>query len=175
MPKDFTSHNLMVLKKSVKQDAINALCRDAAIDLFRNLAHSVLDWVENKSYTYENHTWNLTDSIGCAIYDHGVVIETFFPPQKSSSHGPRTITYHGQKQVIYGRLLLREAVNDMEIASLGPFSFGVFAAAPYGLWVDKSWGYGGESKRGKGWFTDELTSFVENEFRRLKNEFINSK
>lgn len=175
MAKDFTSHNIKVLRKAIKGKGSDAIGRDTALEIFRRLAESVMNWVEMESYTYENITWNLTDSIGCAIYDHGTVIETFFPPQRSSSNGPRVISYHGQKITVYGRLLLREAVNNPEIASLGPFSFGVFAAAPYGLWVDRSLGYGGNNKRGKGWFSDKLTSFVEDEFSRLKNELINNK
>ncbi|MBR4983180.1 MAG: hypothetical protein IKY94_11545 [Lachnospiraceae bacterium] len=149
------------------------ISRDIALSILRETAQSLKEWVMNMEYTYQDQTYNLTDSTGFAIYENGVMIEFIAPPELSAM--TRVITYRREKINIDGRSLLRDAINNMEIASLGQYVLGVYSAAPYGLWVDQSLGRGGDNKRGKGWFSTDLKEFALQEFERIKNEYINNK
>lgn len=172
---DYTSHNIGVLQKFFRQGKGDLKSDKLAIEILNRVANSVLDWVRDKNYTYENDTYNLTDSIGCAIYKNGHVIQALYNGTQASS--PRVIRYKGGTYTINGRTLLTKALNDGEIASMGQYVLGVFVATPYGKWVDLSLGYGGDNKRGKGWFSGPggLKEFAEQEFNRVKNELINRK
>lgn len=175
MAKDFTAHNLKVLRDKIRQNRDGALsvADSVAMRILENTANEILKWVENKQYTYEDQTYNLTDSIGCAIYKGGILVKTIVPASRAVE--PREYSYHGLRHDEYGRGHLRAALNDMEIASMGDYVLGIFAAAPYGLWVDQSLGRGGPEKRGKGWFSEGLRTFAEEQFNRFKNEFIYNK
>ena len=172
---DYTSHNIGVLQKFFRQGKGDLKSDKLAIEILNRVANSILDWVKDKSYTYENDTYNLTDSIGCAIYKDGRVIQTLYNP--SFAQGPSIMYYKKVRYSINGRSLLTKALNDGEIASMGQYVLGVFVATPYGKWVDLSLGYGGDNKRGKGWFSgpNGLKEFAEQEFNRIKNELINRK
>lgn len=173
---DFTAHNLQVIQKQIRVAKDKGVVSDEiAITILNRVANSVLDWVRDKNYTYENQTYNLTDSIGCAIYKNGRVIQVLYNTPYAS--GPRRNTYKGVRSMINGRTLLFQSLNDVEIASKGQYVLGVFVAAPYGASVDLSLGRGGSNKRGKGWFSgpNGLKEFAEKEFIRIKNELINSK
>lgn len=174
MPKDFTAHNLKVLAKAIRDNSgkVTAYSDSVAMQIMERTADEILRWVEGKQYTYEDQTYNLTDSIGCAIYKHGVLVKIVVP--QTHAVEPREYTYHKLKHDEYGRGHLRAVLNDFEIASMGDYVLGIFAAAPYGLWVDLSLGYGGPDKRGKGWFSEDLKTFAEEQFNRVKNEFINN-
>lgn len=172
---DYTSHNLQVLQKFFRQGKGDVRNDRLAMEILSRVADSILDWVKDKTYTYEDDTYNLTDSIGCAIYKNGVLVKTLVNPKQAQK--TRTITYKKARYTINGRSLLTKALNDGEIASMGQYVLGVFVATPYGKWVDLSLGDGGGNKRGKGWFSgpNGLKEFAGQEFIRIKNEYINRK
>ena len=171
---DYTAHNLKVLDKALRQRGKGGLrISDATcLKILESTADDIIEWVQNKQYTYRDQTYNLTDSIGCAIYRHGVLLKVIAP--RTQAVEPSEYTYHKLRHDEYGRGHLRAVLNNVTIASMGDYVLGIFAAAPYGLWVDESLGNGGPNKRGKGWFSEDLTSFAVEQFNKYKNEFINN-
>lgn len=168
-------HNLMVVENALMGRGVGTASEAAAMTILTCLAESVMRWMEDKTYTYEDQTYNLSDSVGCAIYKAGVLIKPYIPRQQASEY--KRLTYHGQRMYLdYGHRLLESALNNSTVAMLGDYTLGVYAVMPYGLWVDRSLGDGGNNKRGKGWFSgpDGLKNFALNEFKRLKDEFIRS-
>lgn len=168
-------HNLRVVEEKLRSKGVMSVTDNVAIELLSRLAGKVLDWLRDKTYTYRDQTYNLTDSVGCAIYKKGVLVKTFYNSKQASE--PNVITYKKSKIIVNGRELLIQALQSGDIASMGDYVLGVFAVAPYGLWVDQSLGDGGDNKRGKGWFSgpNGLKDFTLKEFNRIKNEYIGNK
>lgn len=170
------SHNLDVIERALNgRSGVSVMSDATAIGILTAVAESVLKWMSDKSYTYEDQTYNLSDSVGCAIYKKGVLIRMFIPARQAS--GPSRITYHKLTYYESGRQSLEAALNNRSVAMLGDYTLGVYAAMPYGLWVDQSLGDGGDNKRGKGWFSGPggLKDFAFSEFNRIKDEFIRNK
>lgn len=169
------SHNLRVVEEKLRSKGVMSVTDNTAIEILSGLADSVLGWVKDKTYTYRDQTYNLTDSIGCAIYKRGVMVRTFYNGKQATE--PNVITYKRSKIVVNGRELLIQALQSGDIATMGDYVLGVFAVAPYGLWVDQSLGDGGDNKRGKGWFSgpNGLKDFTLKEFNRIRNEYIGHK
>lgn len=143
-----------------------------ALDILTRLADEVNGWMMRHEYEWENRTYNLADSTGCAIYKDGVLVAFSHPSSKASA--PRIIQYKGQQITVNGRVLLEQAINNSKIASLGKYTLGVYSAAPYGLWVDQSLGAGGNNKIGKGWFSGSngLKQFALDKFNEICSELM---
>lgn len=168
-------HNADIMRKMMVSGRGSGVSDSMATAILDRVAESVLNWMSEKRYTYQDQTYNLSDSVGCALYKKGVLMKMYIPRKQAS--GSNTYRYHGLNIRQSGRQSLEAALNNRSIAMSGDYTLGVFAAMPYGLWVDQSLGNGGDNKRGKGWFSgpDGLRQFAEKELNRIKNEYFRSK
>lgn len=171
---DFTAHNARVLEKYFRQrgGAASVSADKVAFDILERTAAAIHDWVVAHGYTYKDQTYNLSDSIGYAIYKNGVLVKMITPLPPRRATAPRKNSYKGAVRYINGRQLLNDAISSAELAKQGHYVLGVYVAAPYGGAVDAAVG-----RRGSGWFSgpNGLKAFAENYFNWIKNELINSK
>ena len=176
---DFTAYNNRIIEQALRKKTASATVGTdkAAFEILERTASAIHDWVVANNYTYQDQTYNLSDSIGYAIYKNGVLVKmiTPLPPRRATSE--RKNIFKGAVRYINGRQLLEEAISSAELANQGQYVLGVYVAAPYGISVDLSLGRGGNNKRGKGWFSgpNGLKTFAEQKFNEIKHELINSK
>ena len=159
------AHNRAVLQKVLQKQG-GSIVESECLAILQELGDFVLNWIKDKTYTYEDQTYNLTDSTGCAIYKSGKLTSFKYYADKQAS-GPRKVYYHREQIIVNGRSLLKAALQGQPLANIGSYSLVVLSAAPYGLWVNESLGDGGPNKRGKGWF-DDLKKATEQEFEKIK-------
>jgi hypothetical protein len=150
---NYTSHNLGVLQRRMGSRLGNT-GSVVAVEIFTEVAKSVFAFIDSQQY-YKNDTFNLRDSVGVGIYDGGTLVKWIDNPMPKAT-GSTTYTYHGVKYTISGRDKLERAINNAHRATIGQYSMIIFCAAPYGYFVEKSLGDGGDNKRGKGWWSEGL-------------------
>lgn len=165
------AHNRSVLQKVLQKQG-GSIAEGICLTMLQELGNFVLNWIKDKTYTYEDQTYNLTDSTGCAIYKGGVLTSFEYYAEKQASDSRIIRTRKGKDEPweateIKGRELLQAALQGQPLANMGSYSLVVLSAAPYGLWVNESLGDGGPNKRGKGWF-DDLKKATEQEFEKIK-------
>lgn len=159
------AHNRSVLQKVLQKQG-DSIVESECLAILQELGNFILNWIKDKTYTYKDRTYNLTDSTGCAIYKSGELTSFKFYADKQAS-GPRTVYYKKDKITVNGRELLEAALQEKPLEKMGSYTLAVLSAAPYGLWVNESLGDGGPDKIGKGWF-DDLKKATEQEFERIK-------
>lgn len=163
------AHNREVMAK-IARNQVYPLARKEALAILDELGMFVKSWIASKTYTYEDQTYNLTDSTGCAIYENGKLVKFMPYVNRKQASRPRTITYHGARFAVDGRALLRAALSSnagCPLGRYGTFTLAVISTAPYGVWVNEGSGDGGPNKRGRGWF-DELRKATEQEIIKIK-------
>lgn len=159
------AHNRSVIREAL-QSRGGSVADKECLSMLQELGEFVLKWIKDKTYTYEDQTYNLTDSTGCAIYKQGRLTSFKYYADKQAS-GPRKIYYHRQPLMVRGRQLLNTALRGQPLENMGTYTLVVLSEAPYGVWVNESLGDGGPNKRGKGWF-DDLKKDTEAEFERIR-------
>lgn len=164
--KNYVQENISKIHKKFSRLA-HVVSDDMAMVILERTANDILEWIQSKSYSYQDQTYNLTDSTGCAIYQGGRLIRTFFNPKRATTE--RMFYDAGARISVNGRALLDEAVNSTNIATIGQYTLGVFSAAPYGIYVEI-----GNGKRGTGWFSD-LANYSHQVFKQHFYEYLASK
>lgn len=144
-----------------------------ARQILENTAKEVSSWINSQTY-YTNRTYNLTDSVGVAIYKKGVLVSWVGNPTKMASTA-KTIMYHRNMIQVDGRSLLNEAIRNGSYlyGGFADYTLVVFAEAPYAYWVDQSLGSGGSNKKGKGWWSEGLVPHIKNTFVKEFNKVFN--
>ena len=163
------AHNREVMAKIARKQ-VYPLARKEALAILDELGMFVKNWIASKTYTYEDQTYNLTDSTGCAIYENGKLVKFMPYMNRKQASETRTITYHKTQIIVDGRALLRAALKKnagCPLGQYGTFTLAVISTAPYGVWVNEGGGDGGPNKRGRGWF-DELRKATEQEIIKIK-------
>lgn len=161
--------NKRVFEKGLQVFISNTVEERVIAEIFRKTAVAVFDWVDGQRY-YENNTYNLLDSIGVGTYKKGVM-QHWHTPQARVSTGNRLVTYRGTVYAINGFQLLQEAVSAGDSSMIAEYTLVVYAAVPYAAWVDLSLGYGGDNKRGTGWWREGLIPFTKQTVQQLINEY----
>ena len=156
------AHNREVMAKIARKQ-VYPLARKEALAILDELGMFVKNWIASKTYTYEDQTYNLTDSTGCAIYENGKLVKFMPYMNRKQASGPRTVIYHRESSAVDGRALLRAALSrnaGCPLGQYGTFTLAVISTAPYGVWVNEGSGDGVPNKRCRGWF-DELRKATE--------------
>lgn len=141
--------------------------------IFKNTADAVFKWIDSQNY-FTNRTYNLRDSVGVGIYKGDTLVKWVGNPSTKAA-GPRLITYHRQQEYVNGRIRLNRAIiaKQATVGRMNDYTLVVFAAAPYGAWVEMSLGDGGRNKQGKGWWSEGLVPAVKNAFVIEFNKVFN--
>ena len=163
------AHNREVMAK-ISRRRVYPVARKEPLAILDELGMFVKNWIASKTYTYEDQTYNLTDSTGCAIYENGKLVKFMPYMNRKQASGPRTITYHRESSAVDGRALLRAALSrnaEFPLGRYGTFTLAVIRTAPYGVCVNEGKGDGGPNKRGRGWF-DKLRKATEQEIIKIK-------
>jgi hypothetical protein len=158
---NYSAHNLGVLQRRMGS-RLGSTGTAVAVEIFTEVAKSVFAFIDATGY-YNDETFNLRDSVGVGIYDGGTLVKWIDNPTPKAS-GTTTYTYHGVKHTISGRDKLEKAINNAHRTTMGQYSMIIFCAAPYGYFVEKSLGDGGDNKRGKGWWSEGLIPEVRKSF-----------
>lgn len=157
----YTTHNLGVLQRRMGS-RLGSSGDAVAVEIFVKVAQSVFTWIDSQKY-YENDTFNLRDSIGVGIYNSGTLVKWIDNPTPRATSS-KTYTYHGVQYTMSGRDKLEKAINNAHRIGMGTYSMIVFCEAPYGYFVEKSLGYGGDNKQGKGWWSQGLIPEIRRAF-----------
>ena len=83
------AHNREVMAKIARKQ-VYPLVRKEALAILDELGMFVKSWIASKTYTYEDQTYNLTDSTGCAIYENGKLVKFMPYMNQKQASGPRT-------------------------------------------------------------------------------------
>lgn len=134
------------------------------------LWESVSNWISSGNLKFDNHTFNLVESIACGVYQNGVLVKLYLmSPQKSV---PKKYTYHGMRMNADG-LRLARAVFEYRPAKSEGISIVFRCPLNYGFFVEHGLGPstyaegGNPSKKGYGWWSDGLVPYIKKELNNI--------
>lgn len=153
--------NRRLFIRGIKQ-FIDKQVEPAIEDMFRYVSNMVDRWLETQT-SYQNQTYNLTDSIGVGTYKHGTLVN-WHQPRMALGQTRNLWVSRGTVIPINGFQLLQAAISEGEGSSFAEYTLVVYAAVPYAEWVELSLGAGGSNKRGKHWWSAGLIPYVQKEF-----------
>lgn len=169
------SSNWDKIRVRLLQEGTN-IPEEKAIDVASRLWASISSWIDAGNLSWDNDTYNLRDSIGCGVYQDGMLVRLFtMEPAKGT---PKTYIYHKMRMSADGARLVKSVFLQRPYTEPGtyivfrcPLNYGFFLE--YGLGPYKI-GSGNPTKKGYGWWSNELVPQIKKEFRRIANELKNN-
>ena len=153
----YESHNLNIIHKGIAK-FIPVMEKNSIRYIFSETAHAVFEWIDSHSLYYHDQTFNLRDSIGVGVYKDGVLQEWIHQPAAKATTD-RRFSYKRYVAQINGRDLLETAISSGEDSDFAKYTMVLYAAAPYGIFVQE-----GGGKRGTGWWSEGLVPCVKERF-----------
>ena len=156
---DTKRKNLDAIRKGIKK-FIPQVIEPAIVSVYAKTASAVFEWIDNHPLYYQDQTFNLRDSIGAAVYKNGVLKNWIqLPTAKATKAKKFAYPNSPYYTEIRGRDLLQRAISGGKWDEFADYALVVYAAAPYGIYVED-----GNGKRGTGWWTEGLVPYVTDRF-----------
>lgn len=133
------------------------------------LWESVLSFIDGNNLSWDHKSFNLRDSIGCGVYENGVLVHFFLSNPMGNEY--KYFTYHKNRIKAKGSSRIRKSI--LEEPYVRPGVHIVFRCAlAYGFFLEyglgpNSYPNGDPGKKGYKWWSQELVPYIIKEFNRI--------